>query len=41
VVIVAMLLSTLLEGYRWTELALAGSALALLGLVIALRAKSI
>jgi drug/metabolite transporter (DMT)-like permease len=41
VVIVAMLLSTLLEGYRWTELAVAGSALALLGLVIALRAKSI
>jgi drug/metabolite transporter (DMT)-like permease len=41
VVLVAMLLSTLLEGYRWTELAVAGSALALLGLVIALRAKSI
>jgi drug/metabolite transporter (DMT)-like permease len=41
VVIVAMLLSTLLEGYRWSALALAGSALALLGLVIALRAKSV
>lgn len=41
VVIVAMLLSTLLEGYRWSELAVAGSVLALLGLVIALRAKSV
>jgi drug/metabolite transporter (DMT)-like permease len=41
VVIVAMLLSTLLEGYRWSMLAVAGSALALLGLVIALRAKSV
>jgi drug/metabolite transporter (DMT)-like permease len=41
VIIVAMLLSTLLEGYRWSALAIAGSALALLGLVIALRAKSV
>ena len=41
VVIVAMLLSTLLEGYRWSALAVAGSVLALLGLVIALRAKSV
>jgi drug/metabolite transporter (DMT)-like permease len=41
VVIVAMLLSTLLEGYRWSALAVSGSALALLGLVIALRAKSV
>lgn len=41
VVIVAILLSTLLEGYRWSALAMAGSALALLGLVIALRAKSV
>ncbi len=41
VVIVAMLLSTLLEGYRWSALAVAGSVLALVGLVIALRAKSV
>ena len=41
VVIVAMLLSTLLEGYRWSALAVAGSVLALIGLVIALRAKSV
>ena len=41
VVIVAMLLSTLFEDYRWTTLAAAGSALSLIGLLIALRAKSI
>ena len=41
VVIVAMLMSTLLEGYRWSALAVAGSGLALLGLIIALRAKSV
>jgi drug/metabolite transporter (DMT)-like permease len=36
VVVLAMLLSTLLEGYRWTTLAVAGSALAMAGLVVAL-----
>ena len=36
VVVLAMFLSTLLEGYRWTGLAVAGCALALAGLVIAL-----
>lgn len=36
VVVLAMLLSTLLEGYRWTLLATAGSLLALAGLVMAL-----
>jgi drug/metabolite transporter (DMT)-like permease len=36
VVVLAMLLSTLLEHYRWTVLAAAGCALALAGLVIAL-----
>jgi drug/metabolite transporter (DMT)-like permease len=41
VVIVAMLLSTLLEGYRWSALAVAGSVLALIGLMVALRAKSV
>jgi drug/metabolite transporter (DMT)-like permease len=41
VVIVAMLISTLLEGYRWTGLAIAGSALSLVGLLVALRAKSV
>jgi len=41
VVIVAMMISTLLEGYQWTTLALAGSALSLVGLLVALRAKSV
>ena len=35
----AMALSTLFEGYRWTALAVAGSALALLGVLLALRAR--
>lgn len=37
--VIAMLLSTLFEGYRWTMLAGAGAALAGFGLVIALRAR--
>lgn len=37
--IVAMLLSTLFEGYRWSLLAVAGSALALAGLIVALSAR--
>jgi drug/metabolite transporter (DMT)-like permease len=41
VVIIAMLLSTLLEGFRWSGLAIGGSALALVGLLVALRAKSV
>ncbi|PLK27044.1 DMT family transporter [Novosphingobium sp. TH158] len=36
VVVLAMFLSTVLEGYRWTGLAVAGCMLALAGLVIAL-----
>ncbi|TNE57556.1 MAG: DMT family transporter [Sphingomonadales bacterium] len=38
-VCVAMLLSTLFEGYRWTSLTAGGMALALLGMVLALRAR--
>lgn len=38
--VIAMLLSTAFEGYRWSVLALAGSTLAMLGLVLALRARS-
>ncbi|MCY1670621.1 EamA family transporter [Novosphingobium sp. SL115] len=38
--VVAMLLSTLFEGYRWSVLAVAGSALAMVGLVLALRARN-
>jgi drug/metabolite transporter (DMT)-like permease len=37
--IIAMALSTVFEDYRWSTLAAAGGALALLGLVIALRAR--
>ena len=37
--VIAMLLSTLFEGYRWTGLAVAGAALAGAGLIIALRAR--
>ena len=38
--VIAMALSTLFEGYRWSLLAGAGAALALLGLVLALTARS-
>jgi drug/metabolite transporter (DMT)-like permease len=38
--VVAMTLSTLFEGYRWTALAVAGSVLAMVGLVMALRARN-
>lgn len=38
-VCVAMLLSTLFEGYQWTTLAVAGSVLALVGMALALRSR--
>ena len=37
--VIAMLLSTLFEGYRWSPLAIGGAALAGVGLVIALSAR--
>jgi drug/metabolite transporter (DMT)-like permease len=37
--VVAMVLSTLFEGYRWSWLAAGGGALAIAGLVVALRAR--
>ncbi|MES2337792.1 MAG: EamA family transporter [Pseudomonadota bacterium] len=37
--VIAMLLSTLFEGYRWSLLAAGGAALAMVGLVIALSAR--
>ncbi len=37
--VIAMLLSTVFEGYRWSWLAAAGALLALIGLVIALTAR--
>ena len=38
-VCVAMLLSTLFEGYRWTPLTAGGAALALVGMGLALRSR--
>ncbi|WP_296721246.1 DMT family transporter [Erythrobacter sp.] len=40
-VCVAMLLSTVFEGYRWTPLTASGAALALLGMALALRARRV
>ncbi|HWK36883.1 DMT family transporter [Sphingomonas sp.] len=37
--VIAMIISTLFEGYRWSMLAIAGAVLAMVGLVIALRAR--
>ena len=39
VIVVAMLISTALEGYDWSPLAIGGASLALLGTFLALRAK--
>lgn len=38
--VIAMALSTLFEGYRWSVMAAAGAALTLVGLAVALRARS-
>ena len=38
--VVAMALSTLLEGYRWSALAVFGAVLALAGMVVALRGRA-
>jgi drug/metabolite transporter (DMT)-like permease len=38
--VVAMLLSTLFEGYQWSLLAAAGGALAMIGLAVALRSRT-
>ncbi len=40
VIVVAMLISTFLEGYRWSPLAISGALLALVGMALALRAKT-
>lgn len=39
VIVIAMLISTVFEGYRWSLLAVAGAVLAMAGLVVALRAR--
>lgn len=40
VIVIAMFISTLFEGYRWSLLAIAGAALATVGLVVALMSRS-
>lgn len=40
VVVIAMLISTVIEGYAWSPLAIAGAVLGMAGMVIALRARS-
>ncbi|ANU06660.1 DMT family transporter [Paraurantiacibacter namhicola] len=39
VIVIAMAVSTVLEGYRWSPLAVAGGALAMVGLLVALRGR--
>lgn len=41
VIVVAMLISTLIEGYQWSLLAGAGAVLAIAGMVLALRARQV
>ncbi|QZH76260.1 MAG: DMT family transporter [Erythrobacter sp.] len=41
VVVIAMLISTLFEDYRWTPLAVAGGMLATVGMIVALRARQV
>lgn len=40
VVVIAMLISTIVEGYAWSALAIGGAVLGLAGMVIALRARN-
>ncbi|OYX64651.1 MAG: EamA family transporter [Sphingomonadales bacterium 32-64-17] len=41
VIVVAMAVSTVLEGYHWSALAIAGGALAMVGLLVALRGRQV
>jgi drug/metabolite transporter (DMT)-like permease len=41
VIVIAMAISTVLEGYRWSALAIAGALLATLGMIVALRARQV
>jgi drug/metabolite transporter (DMT)-like permease len=41
VIVIAMLISTLVEGYEWSLLAVAGATLGTLGMIIALRARQV
>ncbi|QIG54354.1 DMT family transporter [Altererythrobacter sp. BO-6] len=41
VVVIAMAISTMFEGYRWTALSVCGAVLSMIGLVVALRARQV
>ena len=41
VIFVAMLISTLIEGYEWSPLAIAGATLGTFGMIVALRARQV
>ena len=41
VIVIAMLISTLVEGYQWSALAIGGAVLGTLGMVVALRARQV
>jgi drug/metabolite transporter (DMT)-like permease len=41
VIVVAMLISTFVEGYEWSLLAVAGATLGIAGMIIALRARQV
>tara|TARA_A100001391_G_scaffold101953_4_gene67840 strand:- start:21671 stop:22591 length:921 start_codon:yes stop_codon:yes gene_type:complete len=41
VIVIAMAVSTVLEGYHWSALAIAGGALAIVGLLVALRGRQV
>jgi len=41
VIVIAMLISTMVEGYQWSLLAVAGATLGTLGMIVALRARQV
>ncbi len=41
VIVVAMLISTMIEGYQWSPLAIGGAVLGTLGMIVALRARQV
>lgn len=41
VIVIAMLISTIIEGYQWSALAIGGAVLGTLGLIVALRARQV
>lgn len=41
VIVIAMLISTIIEGYQWSALAIGGAVLGTLGMIVALRARQV